>query len=126
VSLKDEVVRCFDALNQGDPNAFLDLYDPEIELFVPGWAGPDGGLYRGADAVNRWYANYFAQWADQHWELEETLEYGPNVAFVMYWIGKGRRSGVALGNRFLMVMTFAEGKLVTIVHLGGSQELLEG
>ena len=93
---------------------------------APGWAGPDGGLYRGADAVNRWYANYFAQWADQHWELEETLEYGPNVAFVMYWIGKGRRSGVALGSRFLMVMTFAEGKLVTIVHLGGSQELLEG
>ena len=35
MSLADELTRCWDALNEGDPNAFLDLYDPEIELFVP-------------------------------------------------------------------------------------------
>ena len=86
MSLKDQVARCFDALNGGDPNVFLEMYDPEIELFIPAWTGPDGGLYRGADEVNRFYGNYFAQWADQRWELQETSEHGPNVVFVMHWL----------------------------------------
>jgi ketosteroid isomerase-like protein len=123
VSLKDEVARCFDALNRGDPNAFLDVYDPEIELFVPAWTGPDGGLYRGADEVNRFYGNYFAQWADQRWELEDVVEHGPSVVFVMHWTGKGRRSGVRLDGRIMGVMTFSEGRLVSIVHLGSFDDL---
>ena len=83
MSLADELTRCWDALNQGDPNAFLDLYDPEIELFVPAWAGPDGGVYRGADEVNRWHANNFAQWSDQRWDLVEAFEQGSSVALVL-------------------------------------------
>ena len=123
MSLADELTRCWDALNAGDPNAFLDLYDPEIELFVPAWVNPEGGVYRGADAVNRWHANNFAQWADQRWELIETFEQGPSVAFVLKWGGRGKRSGIELGTRFFGVMTFRKQKIVTIVYLG---ELREG
>jgi ketosteroid isomerase-like protein len=118
MSLRDEVVRCYDALNQGDPSAFLELYDSEIELFVPAWVGPDNGIMRGADAVNRWYANNFAQWSEQRWELVETSEEGPNVVFVVHWAGRGKRSGVELAGRFLGVMSFQEGRIVSIVHLG--------
>ena len=118
MSLRDEVARCFDALNGGDPNAFLDLYDPEIELFVPAWVSPDSGVVRGADAVNRWYAHNFAQWSEQIWELGETFEDGANVALVMHWKARGKRSGVELSGSTFGTMTFREGKLVTIVHLG--------
>ena len=123
MSLADELTRCWDALNQGDPSAFLDLYDPEIELFVPAWVSPDGGVYRGADEVNRWHANNFAQWSDQEWDLIETFEQGTSVAFVLRWAGRGKRSGVELGGRSFGVMTFRDGKIVTIVYLG---ELREG
>ena len=123
MSGKDEVVRCFDALNRGDPKAFLDLFDPEIELFVPAWTGPDGGVHRGADEVNRFYGNYFAQWADQRWELGDMFEHGPSVVFVGHWTGKGRRSGVRLNGQFMGVMTFSEGRLVSIVHLGNFDDL---
>jgi ketosteroid isomerase-like protein len=123
VSLTDEIRRCYDALNRGDPQPFLELYDPQIELYVPEWAGLDAGLYRGADAVNRWYANYFAQWSNQHWELVESLEQGPSVAFVMDWRATGRRSGVALNGRIMVVMTFSEGRLMTIAHFGYEQLL---
>jgi ketosteroid isomerase-like protein len=126
MSLKDEIARCYDALNRGDPNAFLDLYDPEIELFVPSWTGPDGGLYRGADAVNRWYAHNFAQWTEQHWEVVEALERGPNAVFTLHWTGKGKRSGVALAGQFVWLATFSGGKIVTIVHLGASEDRFEG
>ena len=76
MTLSDDLARCWDALNGGDPNAFLDLYDSEIELYIPAWVSPDSGLFQGADAVNRWYANNFAQWSDQRWELTETFEKG--------------------------------------------------
>lgn len=122
MTLADELTRCWDALNQGDPNAFLDLYDPEIELFIPAWASPDGGIYRGADEVNRWHANNFAQWSDQHWNLIETFEQGSSVAFVLRWEGRGKRSGIELGVRSFGVMTFRDEKIVTIVYLGQLQE----
>ena len=125
MSLSEVVERCYAALDRGDPQAFLELYDPEIELFVPGASGLDAGLVRGADTVNRWYANYFAQWTHQRWEVGETLEHGRTVASVVHWTGTGRRSGVTLSGKFFTAMTFSEGKLVTIVHLGGYDELLE-
>jgi ketosteroid isomerase-like protein len=118
MSLRDELARCWNALNEGDPNAFLDLYDPEIELFVPAWASPDSGVVRGADAVNRWYAHNFAQWSDQRWEMGETFEDGSNVAYTLHWSARGKRSGVALAGTAFGTMTFHEGKIVTIVHLG--------
>ena len=122
MTLRDEVARCYDALNQGDPNAFLDLYDPEIELFVPAWVSPDAGIFRGADAVNRWYANNFAQWSGQQWDLVELSENGPNVTFVLHWAGRGKRSGVDLAGRFFGVMSFQDGRIVSIVHLGALGE----
>jgi ketosteroid isomerase-like protein len=118
MTLRDEVARCYDALNRGDPNAFLDLYDPDIELFVPAWVSVDSGIFRGANAVNRWYANNFAQWSEQHWELIELSENGPNVTFVLHWAGRGKRSDVPLAGRFFGVMSFQEGRIVSIVHLG--------
>jgi hypothetical protein len=49
--------------------------------------------------------------------LIEALEYGSSVAYVLHWSAKGKRTGIGLGGRFFGVMTFAEGKLTTIVHL---------
>lgn len=118
MSLQEEVARCFDALNRGDPNAFLELYDPEIELFIPAWASPDNGTFRGADAVNRWYADNFAHWSGQHWDMTEVFENGPTVAFVLQWTGRGKRSGLDLAGRIFMVVSFQEGRIASIVHLG--------
>ena len=122
MSLRDEVARCYNALNGGDPSAFLELYDPEIELFVPAWVSVDNGIFRGADAVNRWYANNFAQWSGQHWDVVELLENGPNVTFVLHWGGSGKRSGIELAGRFFGVMSFQDGRIVSIVHLGTLEE----
>jgi ketosteroid isomerase-like protein len=122
MSLRDEVARGYDALSRGDPYAFLDLYDADIELFVPAWVGPESGLFRGAEAVNRWYGNNFAQWTDQRWQVVETLEHGPSVVFVVHWTARGKRSGIGFDGRLLGVMSFVDGKIVSIVHLGGIGE----
>lgn len=123
MSLKEEVGRCYEALNRGDAQAFLDIYDPDIELFVPRGIGPEGGLYRGADAVNRWYGENFAQWTDQRWEMVESIEWGSTVVFALRWTAKGKRSGVSLAGRHTGLMTFSDGKIVTIVHLEGLEDL---
>ena len=109
MSLREEVERCYDALSRGDPNAFRDLYHPEIELFVPTWVSNEHGIFRGADAVDRWYADNLAEWSGQRWDLVETHENGPNVVFVLHF----ERAG-----RFVGVMSFVEGRIVSIVHLG--------
>jgi len=72
MTLSDELARCWEALNDGDPNAFLDLYDPEI------------------------------------------------VTFVTHWSGRGKRSGLELDGLSFGVMSFQEGRIVSIVHLGGA------
>jgi ketosteroid isomerase-like protein len=119
VSHRDQLAHCWEALSQGDPNPFLELYDPEIELFIPKWVNPDSGVFRGADAVNRWYGDFFAQWADQQWKLVETHELAESVVFAVEWSGRGKRSGVVFGGRALGVMSFQDGRIVSIVHLGG-------
>jgi ketosteroid isomerase-like protein len=119
MSVLDEVRRGYEALNRGDPYPFLDLYDPEIELFVPRWVSPDNGLVRGADAVNSWFGNYFAQWTEQLWDVGQALEHGPSAAFAVGWTGRGKRSGVELAGQFLVTMSVQDGRIVTIVLLGG-------
>jgi hypothetical protein len=44
---------------------------------------------------------------------------------VFNWTARGRRSDVAFSARFFVVMTVSDGRLVTIVHLGSFDELLE-
>ena len=115
MSLRDEVARCYEALNRGDTKAFYDLYDPGIELFVPAWVSPDSGIFRGTDAVSRWYRDNLAVWPE-HWELMELFDNGPNVSFVMHG-GEGQLAG-----RFYGVMSFQAGRIVSIVHLGALAE----
>jgi ketosteroid isomerase-like protein len=121
----ERVRRAYEGLNAGDPDAFLAMYDANIELYVPAWTSLDGGVYRGAAAVNRWYGHNFAQWTDARYDLLEVLDRDPHVLVVGKASLRGKRSGIPFKARFVQVFTFREGRLVAIAQLGGFGGLAE-
>jgi ketosteroid isomerase-like protein len=114
------VRRAFEALNAGDPYVFLEAYDADIELWVPAFSGLDSGVMRGAKEVELWYAHTFAQWGNPHYEVEQLIEWGPHVAALGRWVGRGRRSGIELESEWVTIFSFSEGKIVSIAQLGGA------
>ena len=116
----DRIRRAYEALNEGDPYVFLEMYAAEIELYVPTWVGLESGVFRGSKAVERWYGHQFAQWRDVRYELDQVIEWGPHVTVFARWIGTGRRSGVALESDFLNVFSFEGDRIVSIAQLGGA------
>ncbi|MFN2615997.1 MAG: nuclear transport factor 2 family protein [Thermoleophilaceae bacterium] len=111
------IIAAYEALGRGDPSVFLDAYDPDIELYVPEWAAIESGLVRGAGEVNRWFGHNFAQWRDVSYELIEVLELGAAVVVHGRWRGRGKRSGVPLGNEYLQVFSFRASRIIGIVQL---------
>lgn len=91
--------RAFDALNAGDPYVFLEAYDPEIELWASSSWGLESGVVRGAKEVELWFAHEFAGWGNQHYELEQLIEWGPHVVVLGRWVGKAGEAAYRCGRR---------------------------
>ena len=95
------------------------MYDPDIELYVPGSSGFEAGVMRGAEAVERWYGHSFAQWKSVRYEMSEVKEWGPHVAAFVRWVGEGKRSEVPVESHVLIVFSFEDDRIVSIAQLGG-------
>ena len=117
----ERIRAAFEALNGGDPSVFLDMYDPDVELFVPATAELDAGVFRGAREVERWFGHGFAQWDDLQWEVVELTEWGPHVAMLIHSTRRGKRSQVPLEDTFLSVYSFRNGRIVSMAHLGRAE-----
>jgi ketosteroid isomerase-like protein len=94
-----EVVRrLFPAFNRRDMNEFLKLLDPDVE-WVPILAVLEGRVYRGHAEVEQWVADLATDW--EHFEVyyEELRDLGERVLVLGGWRGRGRASGVELGDQ---------------------------
>jgi ketosteroid isomerase-like protein len=115
----DFLRRAFKALNEGDPEVFLDAYAEEIELYVPAqpFAEPEAGLYRGHDAVNRWYAQNYAAWGgSMKFEIDRIEDIGHLAVVHGRGRGTGKRSGLGYATSFVVVFAFEAGRIVSIAQ----------
>jgi ketosteroid isomerase-like protein len=70
--------------------------DPEIEFVTH--AGPASGSWKGLAAMAEAWRAFLGAWEDYHTEVDEYLELdGERVLVLLHLIGRGKASGVELG-----------------------------
>lgn len=127
-----EVVRrVYDAARHRDSKAVLALYDPEVELDnsrlgVMGFAGPGRGTYHGHEGLRRFFRDWHEAWESIDYDYDELIDTGGDkVVAVVTRRGRGRASGVEVEQRFGLVWTVREGKVVRVAWFPTREEALE-
>jgi uncharacterized protein len=92
------VERLAPAFNRRDLPAFLDLLAPEVE-WEPLLAVLEGRVYRGHEEVRKWIEDLAADWEFFEVYYDELHDLGDQVLALGGWRGRGRASGVELGDR---------------------------
>ena len=94
-----EVVRRLaPAFNGRDLTTFLDLLAPDVE-WVPLLAVLEGRAYRGHEEVRQWIEDLATDWEFFEVYYDELHDHGDQVLALGGWRGRGRVSGVELGDQ---------------------------
>ena len=90
-----EIMReIYEHINQRDWAAILATFDEEVVLVVHESVGPNAGIFRGREAVGRWFGDWFLAFGkDYRFEVEEARSVGDRVLIVARHHGHGRSSG---------------------------------
>ncbi len=112
------VRRIYDAVERGDIDTVLALYDPEIEWVFgrsPFRIFFKHDTYRGHEGLRRMIGErYHDAWREIEDEIEELIEAGDRVVSVVSSRGRGRASGVEVEKLHAGVWTFRAGKVVRV------------
>ena len=103
----------FDAIIQGNFEAFGDLVADDVELSVCGFGLMDG-TWRGRDDVVAATRRNFGLVANQKPEVESIICQGDHIAVLLRESGVLRSSGKAYSARGVQWFTFSDGKIKKI------------
>lgn len=110
-----EVVRAAgDAVNRGDPEAFVACLSGEVEWEEIGNVLPDlSGIQRGRAEVRKWFERTIVEpWESFHSEEKEiTAGIHGRVFAEVVATARGEASGIETNLRIWQVFTFADGKI---------------
>jgi hypothetical protein len=111
--------RCWDALEAGDLDGFMDLVrdmtDPECEFRSGIGTMVGGGVYRGFDGIQSWFSDLLTttserRWENRHYEIhdDDLLVFFADLTFV------GAGSGAEVKGQTGAVSEFRDGLCVRI------------
>ena len=103
--------RGFEAFARGGPQAVVDFWDPEIELWLPSGMIQSGGTYRGREAVLGWMKEWAEAWEEIEYKAEEFTDAGDTVVVGVLYDGRGKGSGVRTEGRFWYVFKYRNARL---------------
>jgi ketosteroid isomerase-like protein len=112
------VRRGYEALNQGDIQTTLALFDPRVEVHLAKEGqqvlGPDfSPVYSGLDGFMEFLGQLQAAWEKWSWEPEEYIDAGDDRVLVMLRMrAKGRASGLEVDQPMGHLCTMEDGRLV--------------
>jgi ketosteroid isomerase-like protein len=109
----------FDAIIQGNFEAFSELIANDVELNVSGFGRLDGS-WRGRDEVVAATRRNFGLVANQKPEIESMISQGDRVAVLLRESGVFKSSGQAYSVRGVQWFTFAGGKIKKIDEIVAS------
>src|SRR5438046_9729420 len=122
-----EIMReIYEHINQRDWAAILATFDEEVVLVVHESVGPNAGIFRGREAVGRWFGDWFLAFGkDYRFEIEEARSVGDRVFIVARHRGHGRSSGAEVEQVNAQVLSLDDGKVAQVQLYGSPAEALQ-
>src|ERR1700733_7331621 len=109
----------FDAIIQGNFEAFGESVTDDVQLNIRGFGALDG-TWRGRDTVVAATRRNFALITEQKPEIESMLSDGERIAVLLRENGIFKSNGQAYSVRGVQWFTFADGKISSIDEIGAS------
>jgi uncharacterized protein len=111
------VRRGYDALNSGDLESALALFDPDIEFLMAEEPGEVSLLdlsktYRGVEGFIAFLSHMAEAWGEFRWVPERYFDAGDEVVVFIRLTAEGKGSGVAVNQSMAHLCTMRSGKLV--------------
>jgi ketosteroid isomerase-like protein len=112
--VRDPSGRAVDALDPETLAVAFEFFDPEIELREdPRF--PEGGVYRGAEAVTRYFRQFTESFDEFTFEAEDFIDLGADRVLVLLRLRtRGSGSGATVEARPGWIYTIRDGKAVRI------------
>jgi ketosteroid isomerase-like protein len=109
----DALQRSNQALNAGDLDRALELWDPQAVYYEQAGTPLDTAeVLRGLDQIRASLTSYLAEFPDFHSEIDELVDAGDKVICAQRWTGTGRGSGLSVDLEEVIVLTFETGKIL--------------
>jgi hypothetical protein len=105
--------RCIDAYNQRDIEALRVLNDPDVEVDWSASLGIEADVYRGIDAVLRFFAGYFDAFEEITIEPDRFVDAGESVVVPNLARVRGR-DGIEASARSTLVYTVRRRRVTRI------------
>jgi ketosteroid isomerase-like protein len=120
------VRRVMEAWERRDSEALFALYDPAIVWDVSRVGGPITGLYHGHEGVRQYFREWLESFEDYHAQAETFIDAGDSVVVGYRASGRGKASGVEVGNWvFWLVYTIRNGLVTRIQPSENKAQALE-
>lgn len=113
-----------DAFDRRDLQALRALYHPDVVLDFSASVGLEPGVYKGIDAVFRFYKSYFDTFEEITLNPHRFIDAGPSVVVPNRSRSLGR-DGVEVFARSAFVFTFDAGQLTRICLYRETEEALK-
>jgi len=111
------VRRGYEALNAGDVEAALALFDPDVEVLMAEQRGEVSRLdlnksYRGIDGFMTFLGQMAEAWGQFRWIPERYVDAGDQVVVFIRMTVEGKMSGVSVDQSMAHLCTVRNGKLI--------------
>jgi ketosteroid isomerase-like protein len=107
------VRRVFEAHNRRDADALLERAEPDVVLDWSRAIGPEREVVRGRDQVVQFLRSFWDAFDESFIDVEEFIDAGDQVVAVFHARSQGRRSGVEVENRAVLVWALRDGKIIS-------------
>jgi ketosteroid isomerase-like protein len=112
--IKDPSGRQVDATDPATLGVVLGFFDAGIE-FHEDPAFPEAGVYRGTEAVNRYFTQFLESFDEFSFEVEDFIDAGEDKALAPILLrSRGKGSGASVETRPAWIYTTRDGKVTRI------------
>ena len=120
-----EVVRSALASFDRSLDRVAEFWDPEIDWRAIEGAPDDIGVFKGHEAMRRYYGQWYETFDDSQVETEELLDAGEQIVAMIRAVGRMKGSGANIDMRLGIVYTVRDGLIVRGREYPSREEALE-
>jgi ketosteroid isomerase-like protein len=108
-----------------DLNGVAAFWDPEIDWRAIEGDVDDLGVFKGHDAMRRYYAQWYETFDDLRVQIEELVDASDQVVGVVRAVGRMKGSEAEIDMRYAIVFTVRDGRIVRGREYATREEALE-